>query len=128
MAADRFDVRVPPGELEHYAAWRRAAAEANLSWAQWVVQACNRALDPRPAPGVAPLAPAPAPPDDRRWWEAGLWAGRLERAFEADQVGAVSWTALRRWAAAYPGPAQALTTWAAAQSWGERWGAIWRNP
>ncbi len=138
MATERFEVRVPEEEAAHYRQWQAAAKRAGQSLRVWVIAACNAALaPPRPAikpespPTPAPgriAAPAPAAPGDRdAWWTAGLWAGRIERVFDAGMPEALSWTGLRRWAADHPAAAQRLDAWAAQQAWGSRWAAVWRS-
>lgn len=135
MATDRFEVRVPDEEAAHYREWQEAAKRTRQSLRLWVIAACNAALAPaappaaRPAPPPArvPAAAAPNPIDRDAWWTAGLWAGRIERAFDAEQPDALSWPDLRRWAAAHPVAARQVDGWAGQQAWGSRWAAIWRS-
>lgn len=132
MAEVRFEVRVPAAEHRHHAAWKAAATAAGQSLSAWTIAACNRALAPAAPPPVvtappadAPVLAAPFPADP--WWEAGLWAGRVERAFDADAPDAIDWRALRAWAMTQPDAAARLDAWAARQYWGPRWAAAFHN-
>lgn len=138
MATDRFEVRVPDEEADHYRAWQAAAKRANQTLRVWVIGACNAALAPaRPAARAeappdtpaarSPTAGPPAAVQRDAWWTAGLWAGRIERVFDAGAPEALSWPDLRRWAADHPMAAQQLDGWAGQQAWGSRWAAIWRS-
>jgi hypothetical protein len=132
---ERFEIRVPRSEQEHYAAWVAAAEAAGVSLRDWVIRACNAAVAPPDAPADRPPAvrvvrsPAPAPgPRRDAWWEAGLWAGRIERAMEEARPEAISWVALRRWTQREPVAGARLLAWLAGRPWGERWIAAWRSP
>lgn len=130
MAEIRFEVRVPADERAHHAAWKRAADRERLSLSAWAIRACNQALTPAPAPRSVPVERPPVPaapflPDP--WWEAGLWAGRIERAFDGGQPDAIDWMALRGWARDYPEAAARLDAWGGRQHWGPRWAAAFHR-